>query len=57
MANEPESASDTPPSATPEGRAIWVEPEIEMLSIEQTETLSGVGHDGSFHQAPDCTLS
>jgi len=41
----------------PKARMVWIEPEIEVLSIEQTETLSGHGHDGSFHQAPDCTKS
>jgi hypothetical protein len=41
----------------PKARMVWIEPEIEVLSIEQTETLFGVGHDGSFHQAADCTKS
>jgi hypothetical protein len=38
-------------------RAPWVKPEVEVLQIDQTETHFGVGHDGSFGQPADCTLS
>jgi len=41
----------------PKARLAWIEPEIETLSIEQTETHFGTGLDGSFGQAPDCTAS
>jgi hypothetical protein len=41
----------------PKARLVWIEPEIEALSLEQTETFDGRGHDGSFGQAPDCTRS
>ena len=53
------SVSEAPISTElePKVRMVWIEPEIEALSIEQTETHFGVGHDGSFGQAPDCTKS
>lgn len=38
-------------------REPWIKPEIEMLRIDETETLSGVGADGSFGQPADCTAS
>jgi hypothetical protein len=56
MTIDPGKPAHTPSEAN-ERRAIWVEPKIEVLGIEQTETKSGVGHDGSFSQAPDCTKS
>lgn len=48
--------SDTPSSnqAVPKDR--WIEPEIDALAIEQTETHFGTGPDGGLG-APDCTAS
>ena len=54
----PRPLAETPISTQePKARMVWIEPEIEALSVEQTETHFGVGLDGSFHQAPDCTKS
>jgi len=55
----PRPVTETPISTQlePKARMVWIEPEIEALSLEQTETLFGVGHDGSFGQAADCTKS
>lgn len=41
----------------PKPRMVWIEPEIEALSVEQTEFMSGVGPDGSTAGSPDCTSS
>jgi hypothetical protein len=55
----PRPVTETPISTQlePKVRMVWIEPEIEALSLEQTETHFGVGHDGSFGQAADCTKS
>jgi len=38
-------------------KEVWIEPEIEALTLEQTETHFGHGLDGSFMQPADCTKS
>ena len=51
--------AETPISAQSEApkRQAWIEPEIDVLAVEQTETHFGHGLDGSFGQAADCTAS
>jgi hypothetical protein len=53
----PRPVTETPISAQlePKARAVWIEPEIESLNLEQTELFPGVGHDGGIF--PDCTKS
>jgi hypothetical protein len=57
MTPRPVTDTPIPTPLEPKARLVWIEPEIEALSLEQTETLDGRGHDGSFGQAPDCTRS
>ncbi len=48
--------SETPSSTQAAPKDRWIEPEIEVLAIEQTEARYGVGGDGGVG-APDCTNS
>jgi hypothetical protein len=57
MTPRPVTDTPIPTPLEPKARLVWIEPEIEALSLEQTETLDGRGHDGSFGQAADCTRS
>ena len=56
---KPRPVTETPIStqSEPKARMVWIEPEIEALSLEQTETTFGKGLDGSFGQPSDCTKS
>jgi hypothetical protein len=55
----PRPVTETPTSTQlePKARLVWIEPEIEALTLEQTETHHGVGFDGSFGQPADSTKS
>jgi hypothetical protein len=54
----PRPATEIPISAQLEtrARAVWIEPEIESLTLEQTEFHHGVGSDGN-PDSPDCSKS
>jgi len=54
----PRPVTETPISTQlePKARMVWIEPEIEALSLEQTETHHGMGTDGNT-DAPDCAKS
>lgn len=54
MTKKPISETPSSTQAVPKDR--WIEPEIDVLAIEQTETLYGRGGDTGMG-APDCTKS
>ncbi|MFZ3308664.1 MAG: hypothetical protein WA280_04750 [Xanthobacteraceae bacterium] len=54
MTKKPISETPSSTQAVPKDR--WIEPEIDVLAIEQTETLYGHGGDTGMG-APDCTRS
>jgi hypothetical protein len=56
MTTEPVSETLIPPLFEPKARMVWIEPEIESLSIDQTEGDIGKGLDGG-PPGSDCTKS
>jgi hypothetical protein len=54
----PRPVTETPISTQlePKARMVWIEPEIEALSLEQTEAHFGTGADNP-NAAPDCSKS
>jgi hypothetical protein len=55
----PRPVTETPISAEvePKARLVWIEPEVDSLTLEQTEFGHGMGHDSVRPGTPDCTKS